>query len=178
MFLYIINPLSSDIGVLFGKRSLSIVSVSSCLFFHCSFHCLSFYGIYLNSDCAWLFFHIWDWDTDLLFLTLRTQEGLRFLCWPTYLTGRLQTDRTCKTFAFDKFTFLLKKKKNLFVYLFILAAGILVAALGIFSCGMQTLRCSMWDLVPWPGVKPSHPALEHIFWITRPPGKSQIGPIF
>ena len=29
----------------------------------------------------------------------------------------------------------------------------------LFSCSMQTLNCSMWDLVPWPGIKPRLPAL-------------------
>ena len=39
-----------------------------------------------------------------------------------------------------------------------------------FSCGMQTLTCSMWDLIPWPGIKPMSPciwswSLSH--WTTR-----------
>ena len=34
-----------------------------------------------------------------------------------------------------------------------------VAALGIFSCSLQTLSCSIWDLVPCPGIKPQPPAL-------------------
>ena len=34
-----------------------------------------------------------------------------------------------------------------------------VAAHGIFSCGIQTLGCGMWDLVPWPGIEPRLPAL-------------------
>ena len=29
-----------------------------------------------------------------------------------------------------------------------------------FRCSMQTLRCSMWDLVPWPGIKPGPSALR------------------
>ena len=33
------------------------------------------------------------------------------------------------------------------------------SAYGIFSCGMQTLSCTMWDLVPWPGIKSGPPAL-------------------
>ena len=33
------------------------------------------------------------------------------------------------------------------------------AASGIFSFGMRTLGCGMWDLVPWPGIKPRPPAL-------------------
>ena len=35
-----------------------------------------------------------------------------------------------------------------YIYLFIWPHQVLVVALGIFSC-------SMWDLVPWPGIKPS-----------------------
>ena len=43
-------------------------------------------------------------------------------------------------------------------------------ATGPFSCVMQILCCSMWDLVPWPGIKPRPPALgvwnlNH--WTTR-----------
>ena len=30
----------------------------------------------------------------------------------------------------------------------------------IFSCGMQTLSCSMWGLVPWPGIEPRPLALR------------------
>ena len=40
----------------------------------------------------------------------------------------------------------------IFFFKFIWQCRILVSALGIFSC-------SMWDLVPWLGIKPSHPAL-------------------
>ena len=44
--------------------------------------------------------------------------------------------------------------KNLKKYLFIyLAAQVLVAAYGVFSC-------SMWDLVPWPEFEPRAPALQ------------------
>ena len=35
----------------------------------------------------------------------------------------------------------------------------LVAACGIFSCGMQTLSCDMWGLIPCPGIEPRAPAL-------------------
>ena len=50
-----------------------------------------------------------------------------------------------------------------FKYLFIY-----FAALGL-SCGMQTLCCVMWDLVPWLGVEPGSPALraEFYHWTTR-----------
>ena len=58
-----------------------------------------------------------------------------------------------------------------FIHLFIyLAVPVLVVACGIFSCGMQSLSCGMWDLVLWPGIKPGPPAfrawsLSH--WTTR-----------
>ena len=42
----------------------------------------------------------------------------------------------------------------LFFNLFIWLCQILVAAHGIFNCGIQTLGCSMWDLVARPGIKP------------------------
>ena len=47
-----------------------------------------------------------------------------------------------------------------------LAAPVLVAAYGIFSCGI-------WDLVPWPGIEPRPPALGRGVLATGPPGKSQ-----
>ena len=59
----------------------------------------------------------------------------------------------------------------LFIYLFwlhqvlvaargLFIAACLVAAYGIFSCGMWTLSCGMWDLVPRLGTEPRPPALE------------------
>ena len=36
---------------------------------------------------------------------------------------------------------------------------VLVVACRIFTCSMQTLSCSMWDLVPQPGIEPGSPAL-------------------
>ena len=42
-------------------------------------------------------------------------------------------------------------------------AGYLVAPCrmhgSLFSCSMQTLSCSMWDLAPWPGIGPGPRAL-------------------
>ena len=43
-------------------------------------------------------------------------------------------------------------------------------ACGIFSCGMRTLSCGMWDLVPWPEIEPGPPALgawSLSHWTTR-----------
>ena len=59
-------------------------------------------------------------------------------------------------------------KKN--IYLCIWLCWVLVVAHGIFSCGI-------WDLVPWPGIKPSSPVLEHSVWASGPPGRSQTIPI-
>ena len=36
---------------------------------------------------------------------------------------------------------------------------VFIMARGIFSCGMQTFSCNMWDLVPWPGMETWSPAL-------------------
>ena len=44
---------------------------------------------------------------------------------------------------------------NSLIYLTVLGLSF-----GIFSCGMHSFSCDMWDLVPWPGIKPRHPALE------------------
>ena len=54
---------------------------------------------------------------------------------------------------------------------------IYLAAPGL-SCGtgsliaISKLLCAMWDLVPWPGIEPGPPALEHKVLATGPPGKS------
>ena len=45
------------------------------------------------------------------------------------------------------------------IYLFVWIHQILVATSKIFTCGMQTLSYSMWDLVPWPGIEPGPLAL-------------------
>ena len=55
-------------------------------------------------------------------------------------------------------------------YLFIWLHQVLAAAWGIFSWGMQTLSCGLWDLVPWPGIEPGTPALAAqclSYWTTR-----------
>ena len=51
---------------------------------------------------------------------------------------------------------------------------VFVAAHWIFDlyCAMWTLRCGMWDLVPWLGTEPRPLHLEH--GVTEPPGKSPI----
>ena len=56
---------------------------------------------------------------------------------------------------------------NIYFYLFIYLAMLgLSCSTRIFNICysiqnvMQTLSCGMWDLVPWPAIKPSPPALE------------------
>ena len=43
----------------------------------------------------------------------------------------------------------------------------------IFCCGMLTLSCGKWDLVPWQGIKPGPLHSECRVLITGPLGKSQ-----
>ena len=40
------------------------------------------------------------------------------------------------------------KKTFIYIYSSIWLLQVLVEALGIFICGMQTLSCDAWDLVP------------------------------
>ena len=47
------------------------------------------------------------------------------------------------------------------------------ALCGIFCCSAQASLVGHIPLVPWPGIKPTSPALEGWFLATRPPGKSQ-----
>ena len=53
-----------------------------------------------------------------------------------------------------------------------LTGWVSVAAHRILSCGMPTPSCGMWDLVPWPRIKPGH--WEPGVLATGPPGS----PIF
>ena len=51
--------------------------------------------------------------------------------------------------------------KKIFIYL---------AAPGLGANGL--FNCSMWDLVPWPGINPGPLHWEHVVLATGPPGKS------
>ena len=48
--------------------------------------------------------------------------------------------------------------------------GIFIAVCRVFSYRMQTLSCSLWDLVPWPGMEPS-PLVQRVL-ATGSPEKS------
>ena len=53
--------------------------------------------------------------------------------------------------------------KNFFTINFISLCWVLVVAHGFFNlpCGMRDIfSCRIWDLVPWPGIKPGAPALR------------------
>ena len=55
-------------------------------------------------------------------------------------------------------------------YLWHLASSVFTAACRILGGSMQTLSCSMWDLVPWLGIPPRPPALgmqSLSHWTTR-----------
>ena len=56
-------------------------------------------------------------------------------------------------------TFLQQISFFLFKYLFVWLCQVFVTSCGVFSCGMRTLNCYMWDIVPWPGIEPSTLAL-------------------
>ena len=53
--------------------------------------------------------------------------------------------------------------------LFIWLCQVFVAARGTSSCGMWTLSCGTWDLVPWPGMKlgPLHCEWSLSHWTMR-----------
>ena len=56
------------------------------------------------------------------------------------------------------------------VCVFIWLYWVLVAARGIFSCGMQALCCSMWGPIPQLGIEPGPPSLgawSLSHWTTR-----------
>ena len=65
------------------------------------------------------------------------------------------------------FSFLTKNLKNI-IYLAVLGlscspwdlpSSLWHVGCGIFSCGMRTLSCSMWDLIPRPEIEPRPLAL-------------------
>ena len=55
--------------------------------------------------------------------------------------------------------YFLKWSLKIFICLLVWLCWVLVVTHGIFSWGMQTLSGSLWNLVPWPGIKPGPPAL-------------------
>ena len=68
------------------------------------------------------------------------------------------------SFSSDSFYFLKIFFHLLFIWLLWVLIGahvssISVAACRIFTCSMQSLSCSMWDLVPWPGIEFRPPVL-------------------
>ena len=68
--------------------------------------------------------------------------------------------------------------KHTFIYL---AVRVLVAAWRIFGCGIQTLNCSMWDLVPQAGIKSWPSALgawSPSHWTTREVPAMASNPLF
>ena len=76
-----------------------------------------------------------------------------------------------KIFFFKYVAWLSFLSFSLLLYWVLVAAPLIVAWRIFFSFGMWTVPCSMWNLVPWPGIKPGPPP-----WIgslsTGPPEKS------
>ena len=66
----------------------------------------------------------------------------------------------------------LKKFFNKFKIYF--AHQVLTVARKIFRCSTQTLSCSIWDLVSWPGLNLDPLHWEYSVYTTGPPGKSQM----
>ena len=60
-----------------------------------------------------------------------------------------------------------------FKYLFIWLCQVLIAAHGIFDlcCKVWSLNCSMWDLIPWPGMEPGPLHCQHGVLATGSSGK-------
>ena len=53
-------------------------------------------------------------------------------------------------------------------------AGLSWGMRNLFSYAMQTPTCGMWDLVPWPGIKPGPLHWELRVLVIGPPGKSRV----
>ena len=111
-------------------------------------------------------------NLSMLFSSFNIQMGINY-AWPQLFLNHQKTcvlycsSRPIHSSPPNQLTCFLK-----FIYLFIWLHLILVAALGIFSCSIQTCRCSMQDLAPWPGIKPGHLHWEWGGLATGPPGKS------
>ena len=70
----------------------------------------------------------------------------------------------CTSLLFLIFYFLI------YLLIYLAVSGLSCHMRRIFSCGMGTLSCNMWDLAPWPGIKPRPPVLEAwslSHWTTR-----------
>ena len=79
-----------------------------------------------------------------------------FICWWTFRLFSYLC--CCESCCYEQ--------KGACVFFFL---NIYLAVLGL-SYSMLTLSCGMWDLVPWPGIKPRPPALggwSLSYWTTR-----------
>ena len=107
----------------------------------------------------------------------RGAQGLRYCVHggdPHKRWDFLLESRTCPEEAgFPDLIFMYGQVFVFVKYLFIWLLRVSVAAGRILSCGLGTLSCSMWGLVPWLGIEPRLPELCGS-WVlaTGPPGKS------
>ena len=107
---------------------------------------------------------IWGPDTGLVFHERQIHTSCRSYCPSECFLWIFSISNTSHCMGHIDFFFF-----N--IYLFIWLHRVLVAARGIFlaACRIFLAAC-MWDLVPWPGIKPGPPALgarslNH--WTTR-----------
>ena len=79
--------------------------------------------------------------------TRHSNAGTSFIC--CHQRAASQEGKSLPALFSSQWDVFICLKNILFVYL--VAPGL--------SCGMQTLSCSIWELVPWPGIKPRPLAL-------------------
>ena len=63
-------------------------------------------------------------------------------------------------FTFNLFIFIYSLFFNLFIYSLIHAVLVAACGISVFTVALRIFSCSMWDLVPCPGIEPGPPALE------------------
>jgi len=102
---------------------------------------------------------VWELRSHLLVIELEIPAWFRGL--------KYRGESVCFLWLFKSvfyFIYLFKSYMCVYIYTFsifiYLLRQVLVEVHRIFSCCMWSLSCSVWDLVPWSGIKPSRPTLE------------------
>ena len=99
-------------------------------------------------------------------LCLRVWELIYFIARSLYpVTIISPFPSSCSSWQSPFYCFKVWLKKKIYFAALCLSCGT-----GDLHCLMYDLCCSMWDLVPWPGIEPGPPALEAkslSHWTTR-----------